>query len=80
VAKRICLFILRRRWIWIPLAVFAASCLLGLWLPYRVAVVQAFYWMGGSRVQVPSEYRGLDRPPFVPVAWQAGQPCSASAS
>jgi hypothetical protein len=66
--------ILRRRWVWIPLAVFSASCLLGLWLPYRVAVVQAFFWLGGSRVQVPAEYRALDAPELIPVATMSGYP------
>jgi hypothetical protein len=67
-------YVRQRRWLWIPLSAFAASCLLALWLPYRVAVVQAFYWMGGSRLQVPAEYRAMDWPTLVSPTAATGYP------
>jgi hypothetical protein len=30
--------------------------------------VQFFFWLGGSRLQVPAEYRPLDEPRYRPVA------------
>jgi len=56
----------------IAVGVFAASCVLYLWLPYRVAVVRLFFSLGGSRLLIPAEYRPLDTPRYVPVAGMGG--------
>jgi len=56
-----------RKALLLTLVAFAISCLLYLWLPYRVAVVQFFFWLGGSRLLIPAEYAALDAPKYVPV-------------
>lgn len=58
----------RRKALLIAVGMFAASCVLYLWLPYRVAVVRLFFSLGGSRLLIPAEYRPLDTPRYVPVA------------
>jgi hypothetical protein len=69
---------MKRRWtksrkaLVIALTAFAVSCVLYLWLPYRVAVVQLFFKLGGSRAMIPVEYRPLDAPRYVPVAQASG--------
>jgi hypothetical protein len=57
----------KRRAFVIALAAFASSCVLYLWLPYRVAVLQLFFWLGGSRVLIPAEYVAVDGPRYVPL-------------
>jgi hypothetical protein len=47
---------------------FAIAGGLYFWLPYRVAAVQFFFWLGGSRLMIPAEYHSLDSPDFVPMA------------
>jgi hypothetical protein len=69
-----------RRWstsrkaLLLTLIAFAVSCVLYLWLPYRVAVVQLFFKLGGSRVMIPAEYAPLDAPRYVPVAGVSAYP------
>jgi hypothetical protein len=58
----------KRKALFIAAGVFAASCVLYLWLPYRVAMVQMFIWLGGSRLMIPLEYRPLDEPRYAPIA------------
>lgn len=62
----------RRRAFWIPVAALCTSSLLYLWLPFRVGVVQVFFRLGGSRLQVPAEYRALNGGEF--VAGRSGYP------
>ncbi len=71
---------MKRRWsksrkaLLLTLIAFAVSCVLYLWLPYRVAVVQLFFKLGGSRVMIPAEYRPLDSPRYLPVAQVSAYP------
>ena len=57
--------------------VLAALGLLYLWLPYRVAVVQLYFWLGGSRLTIAAEYKPLDAPSYVPVARADAYPADA---
>ena len=60
----------------VTLVVFGVSCVLYLWLPYRVAVVQLFFKLGGSRLLIPAEYGPLDSPRFLPLAQVSAYPAS----
>ena len=51
----------------IALSGLAVAGLLYLWLPYRVAMLQLFFWCGGSRLMIPAEYAALDSPEYVPI-------------
>jgi hypothetical protein len=57
----------RRKIILITLGAVVAAGILNLWLPYRVAMLQLFFWLGGSRVLVALEYKPLDSPLYVPI-------------
>lgn len=65
---------MKRRWtksrkaLVTALIALAISGVLYLWLPYRVAMVQLFFKLGGSRAMIPAEYRPLDAPRYVSVA------------
>jgi hypothetical protein len=58
----------KRKALVIALGGFAVSGLLYLWLPYRVAMVQLFFWLGGSRLLISAEYSPLDAPAYRPAA------------
>jgi hypothetical protein len=60
--------------VWIPASAIVISTLLSLWLPYRVAVVRAFFWMGGSRLLVRLEYKAMGPGEYVPVSTAPGYP------
>ncbi|MGD0897628.1 MAG: DUF3179 domain-containing (seleno)protein [Thermoguttaceae bacterium] len=65
---------MRRRWsrkkkaLVIALSGLAVAGLLYLWLPYRVAMLQLFFRLGGSRVMIPAEYAALDSPGYISIA------------
>lgn len=58
----------RRKVILATSVAFALFGILYFWLPYRVAVVRLFFWLGGSRMLMAMEYHSLDSPSYVPVA------------
>ncbi len=74
---------MRRRWskkkkaLVIALSGLAVAGLLYLWLPYRVAMLQAFFWLGGSRLMIPTEYSALGSPEYIPVAQVGAYPPDA---
>ncbi|MFI5378454.1 MAG: DUF3179 domain-containing (seleno)protein [Tepidisphaerales bacterium] len=51
--------------------------LLYFWLPYRIAVVQLYIRLGGSRLTIPAEYKPLDSPTYVPVTGADQYPADA---
>ena len=55
----------------------AVAGLLYCWLPYRVAMLQLFFWLGGSRLMIPLEYAALEAPDYVPVAQADAYPPDA---
>jgi hypothetical protein len=58
----------RRKVLWTASIAMAVVALLSAWLPYRVAVLQLFFWLGGSRAIIALEYRSLDELSYVRVA------------
>ena len=65
-----------RKALLVTLVVFSVVCMLYLWLPYRVAVVQLFFRLGGSRLLIPAEYGSLDAPRYLPVSEVSAYPAS----
>lgn len=67
----------RKRALAVAIVAFGLACLLYLWLPYRVAVVQLVFWLGGSRVMIPMEYASLDSPEYQPLSQSDDYPPDA---
>jgi hypothetical protein len=57
----------KRRALTVTVMLIMTSNLLYFWLPYRVAAVQLFMKLGGSRVFIGVEYSALNDPRYVPA-------------
>ena len=67
----------KRKTLAMAVGVVAALGLLYLWPPYRIAVVQLYIRLGGSRLTIPAEYQALDAPVYAALARADEYPADA---